>query len=276
MAAVIQRNEVEDRLRQMDIGPIYNEAGQLAPVETDFVALGILWVTDPSDPEHLRAGTGTCVNKRMSYPVNVTVESTDQGANTVEVTAHGLVTGIGPVFPDATGGGVDSADPEGYWIIFVDDDNFALAESLEDAYAAVPVKLDITADLTGVSFIGTAPTCKKGMPGRFVYTFTQPETDVAVTELWVVIEGVTDYRLSMQAGGGGTALLMPAFEGFESDGENGNTMGDLLRLVARTLVAKFTKTGNDYLFRDLADTKDSHSGTVVAGGRTASTVIDPT
>jgi hypothetical protein len=271
MAAVIQRNEVEDRLRQLDLGPIYKSDGTLAPVDTDFVALGILWVTDPDDPEHLKAAGGSCVNKRRSFALNVTVESTDTGTNTLEATAHGLLSGDGFAFPSATGGGVDNATP--YWIIYIDDDHFQVAESLEDAYAETEV--DITADLTGVSFVGTAPTCKRGMPGRFVYTFLQPETDVGVTELWAIVDG-GDYALVNNGGGSATALLMPSFDGFEALGENGHTYGDLLRLVVRTLVAEFTKTGDDYLFRDLADSKDSHSGTVAGGGRTASTIIDPT
>jgi hypothetical protein len=63
---------------------------------------------------------------------------------------------------------------------------------------------------------------------------------------------------------------------FDQTSENGRTHGDLLRLIARTLVGRFSKTGNDYVYRDLANSKDSHSGTVTSAGRGASTIIDPT
>src|SRR5690606_22633658 len=43
--------------------------------------------------------------------------------------------------------------------------------------------------------------------------------------------------------------------------ENGLAAEDMLRLITRELVAKFSKVGNDYTIRDLADTKDSHSAT---------------
>jgi hypothetical protein len=57
--------------------------------------------------------------------------------------------------------------------------------------------------------------------------------------------------------------------------ENGRSGADLLRLAARSLVAKFSKSGNDYVIRDLADSKDSHSSTVTTSGKTSSTIIDP-
>lgn len=54
--------------------------------------------------------------------------------------------------------------------------------------------------------------------------------------------------------------------------ENGKTAADLFRGMARQVLAKRIKSGSTETTRDLADTKDSHHGTVTGTGRTV--VID--
>jgi hypothetical protein len=58
--------------------------------------------------------------------------------------------------------------------------------------------------------------------------------------------------------------------------ESGHTVGDALRLMLRECAAKFSITGSVIQFRDIADTKDSHHGTVTASGRTDAGIDDAT
>lgn len=58
--------------------------------------------------------------------------------------------------------------------------------------------------------------------------------------------------------------------------EGSYTRDDLLRIIARTLAGKMSKDGSDYTYRDLTDTKDSHTGTVTGSGRIAADIVDPT
>lgn len=63
--------------------------------------------------------------------------------------------------------------------------------------------------------------------------------------------------------------------GFDSISENGRTYGDQHRVTYRTLAAKSRKVGNDTVYRNDADSEDSHSGTVTGSGRVAANIIDP-
>ncbi len=74
----------------------------------------------------------------------------DPDEDTITATAHGLLTGDGPVQLTT-----DDTEPAGlalvtdYWAIRVDADTLQLAASYEDAVAAEPVVVDITDDGTG-------------------------------------------------------------------------------------------------------------------------------
>lgn len=272
MAAIIQKNELVSTLRQVDIGPIWKDDSlTIAPVSEDFIALGILYVTDPANPQHLKLGTGTCINKRRPLSgVSVQPTATDTSAETITKVGHGITTGIGPVRPDATTGGVDTTVD--YWFIRVDDDTLQLVTgSPEDAYAGTNV-VDITASLNAVTFTGTA-SCSIGIPGEFVYTFTQAETNVVVTELWVLVDG-GDYTRP-NGGGKATASMLPDVSGWSITSGDGYTNQQKLNLAARNAAAPFTKVGNDFQWRKLDDSGDSHSATVTPAGRSAVDITDP-
>lgn len=269
MAAVIQKNETVSTLRQIDIGPIYANDFVLAGVEVDFVALGILYVTDPSDPQHLKLGTGTCVNKRK--PVTLAddvVESVDTGADTLTLTGHSYLTGDGPL----TAPGIDAGNQ--FWIIKVDANTIAVAASLADAYAGTKEALAGTETGTTISY---SSATKRGIPGEFVYTFTQAETNVSVTELWVIVEG-TGYARASNGGGKATANLGTGTNGFDITSSEGLTNQEKLNLAVRTLVALFTRTTvgatESYVVRKLDDSGDSHSADVTPDGKVAITIID--
>lgn len=266
MAAVIQKNETVSTLRQIDIGPIFKTDGlTIAPVETDFVALGNLYVTNPSDPQHLKLGTGTCVNKRRPVVIaDDVVESVDTGADTLELTAHNYKNLDGPL----TAPGIDAGNQ--FWVIRVDDNNIAVASSLANAIAGTREPLAGTE--TGTTISDSASTTR-GIPGEFVYTFTQAETNVSVTELWVVIDG-GDYERPY-GGGKATANLGSGGDGWSTISSEGLTNQQKLNIAARNAAAPFSKTDNDFVWRKLDDSGDSHSATVTSAGRSDVDIIDP-
>jgi hypothetical protein len=274
MAAVIQKNEITSTLRQVDIGPIWKDDQiTIAPVSVDFVALGILYVTDPADPQHLKLGTGTCVNKRKRLVVADFTFTAASGTDLLTKVAHGLLTGDGPIEVSNSGGALPAplvTAPTEYWVIAIDADTFKLAATLADAYSTTPI--DITTNGTGTQTLSDKSTTQRGIPGEFVYTFTQAETNVDVTELWVLIDG-GDYDRP-NGGGKATANLGASTDGWDLVSGDGLTNQQKLNLAARFAGAKFTKVGNVYTWRDLADSKDSHSMTVLASGRTVFTIID--
>lgn len=272
MAAIIQKNELVSTLRQVDIGPIWKDDSlTIAPVDTNFIALGILYVTDPANPQHLKHGTGTCINKRRPLSgVSVLPTATDTSANTITKAGHGVISGVGPVRPNATTGGVDTTVD--YWWIRVDDNTLKLVTgSPENAYAGTNV-VDITASLNAVTFTGTA-SCATGIPGEFVYTFTQAETDASVTELWVLIDGPNYTRPN--GGGKATASLLPDLSGWDRVSSEGLTNQQKLNLSARFAAAPFSKTGTAYQWRKLDDSLDSHSFVVTPSGRDDVDITDP-
>ena len=87
------------------------------------------------------------VNNLSFDPVTVTADAT---ANTFTSTAHGLLTGDGPVELHSTGTMPgNTSDTVSYWVVKVDDDTFKLAESFLDSMNPVPVTVDLSSAGTG-------------------------------------------------------------------------------------------------------------------------------
>jgi hypothetical protein len=93
-----------------------------------------------------------------------TAESVDATANTLTLTAHGLLTGDGPVrwtTTDTLPGGM--AIDTNYWIVRVDANTIKLAATFADAMAASPVTIDLTDTGTGShTLVDTATTTHAG------------------------------------------------------------------------------------------------------------------
>lgn len=126
------------------------------------------------------------------------VESVDATANTLTLTAHGLLTGDGPIYFTTTGtlpGGL--AVLTGYWIIKVTANTIKLATSLVNATAGTAI--DLTTAGTGAhTLVDSADTERKG------------------AELTMTARGVREATLSMQAFGGdptGTGTAMKLLSG---------------------------------------------------------------
>lgn len=227
---------------------------------------GFLYVSK-SSPDAV-AATGTITNRRKAWVIaDDVVEATNTGApESTQLTAHGLETGDGPLRPTTTlGGFVAGTD---YWVIKIDANNVSWATTLAFAYAGT--KLNITADVTGMVFQDVVGVTQRGIDGQFIYEAPQAEINFDGSEFIVSLEKPASYAPSE------TSVAMGGANGFDAIMEGAYTYGDDMRLVVRDEVAKFSKVGNDFVKRNLADTKDSHSGTVTSAGRTASVIIDPT
>lgn len=271
MAAQIQKNELVASERQIDL-IVYNDGAlTLADRSVNFVALGILYVPDGSNAPHYKLGTGTCVNKRKPLVVaDDVVEAVDTGADTLTLTGHAYETGDGPF--DADSNLATTTGGNAFWVIKVDDDKIAIANTLDDAYSDTREALSGTE--TGSTISDRANT-QRGIDGFFTYTFTQAETNVDLNELSVFIDG-TGYARANNGGAYATAALgSNVSDTWSVVAADGVTNQEMLNIIYRTAFAKFTKSGNDFTYRKGDDSGDSHSGTVVAGGRTAATLIDP-
>ena len=88
--------------------------------------------------------------------------------------------------------------------------------------------------------------------------------------------GVLYVEPAVYPGRTSVGMAAAADTAFEQTGEGSYTYGDLIRGIARTMLAKFSKSGNDFTWHDLADSKDSHTGTVTSSGRTAASITDLT
>lgn len=95
-------------------------------------------------------------HERVHFTVADTVESVDATANTLTLTAHGLLTGDGPIRIASTltvpGGLVAATD---YWAVRVDANTIRLAETHALAVAASPTTIDITSAGSGTITIAS-------------------------------------------------------------------------------------------------------------------------
>lgn len=209
-------NTVVDAERVCDL-VINTDTGDPAPRATDFT--NCVYIHAGTDEGTL--GAGTIHNKRIPTTfADLTITSTDTGADTVAVGAHSVETGTGPVRVDSTLGGLDAATD--YWIWIGPENAIGFAESPSDAYAGVLV--DLTADITGVNIVAQA-TCSVGLDGEFQYTATQAESDVSVGVLFLTVikDGFARARANV--------TVRSPVQGFESLGEGANTYGDIMRAI---------------------------------------------
>lgn len=245
MTAIWARNEVQAFLRRCDL-IVYQDGGAtLAPRGTNFIALGIVWISGTTSPDYALA-LGTMTNKRRALIVaDFTITATDTVNDRITKVAHGLETGDGPLRPTSTAGGVVSGTD--YWVIKFDNDQISLATTLLNAYAGT--KLDITATVGSMIFQDTVST-KRGLDGLFTYEATQVETDTSAPSASVVVEG-TGY-LRANGGGAYTSVMIQSDNVlFNSLGEGSLTYGDIIRAMFSILAGKVTNyTTGTYAFRD--------------------------
>jgi hypothetical protein len=102
------------------------------------------------------------VTQSANYLVfaDVTITAVSPAANTLTKTAHGLLTGDGPVRLTTTGGAPGGlAVATDYWVIRLDADTVQLAATFEASLALTPI--DITSAGTGTHAIVDTPTTRR-------------------------------------------------------------------------------------------------------------------
>lgn len=266
MAAVWQKNEVTAAKRRCQL---FIRDANNAAVSRGNSYTGYVYITQ-GGTDYV-AAVGTLTNSRRALVVDDDTFTADNATETLTATAHGLETGDGPLRLTNSGGALPTglATATDYWIIRTGADTFKLASSLANAYASTEVAF--TTNGTGTHTISDTASTQRGIDGEFTYTATQAETNYDAGEIVVAILGhATDWGATT------ASMASEASSVWATVIEDGNTAEDLLRGIARTLLAKFSISGTDYVFRDLADTKDSHEGTVTASGRTAASITDLT
>jgi hypothetical protein len=240
--------------------------GTAAPRGTSFAAAS--WIDQSTG--NLVATNNAPVNMRRELVFTTFTFTADPATDICTAVGHGMETGDGLVRPSSTGtlpAGIAAATS--HWLIVIDADHFKLATSLANAYAGTAI--NITDAGTGVHSIPYSFTflSQRGLDGDFYLQLEQAETN---------FDG--DYAQVLVSSGGYTGRSFVKMENaggvWDDIMEAGHTFGDGMRIIVREMAAKFSKVGNDYVTRDLADTKDSHSGTVTAGGRIAAAILDPT
>lgn len=263
MAAVWTKNEVLASKRRFTLLVTSWLDGSKAPRGTDFT--GFVYIAKGT-PDYV-AFLGTLVNKRRPLTFAAAAFTADHTTEQFTLAGHNLETGDGPFTVSS-----DDTLPTGlaaatnYWIIRVDDDVFQLATSPEDAYAGTEVEID---DNGVGSHTLTGATPHRGIDGQWTGEATQAETNFDGAEAEIAILGHASYEAY-------TTVNMQGDDAWGGELESGHTRDDGLRLILRNLTAKFSKVGNVYTWRDLADTKDSHHGTVTSAGRIDAVIDDAT
>lgn len=280
----VRKNEPTPAKREAVLQIWNSTTGQPAGRGTDFISLGIVFLRGANTP-NLDLPLGTMTNERRAMSSAEATARTftytaDATTDQLHKVAHLLETGDGTCVTSNSGGalpgGLAAATP--YYVIKVDADNFKVATSLANAYAGIAI--DITSNGSGTNtWTPQIPGMQRGMDGRFVYRLTQAETDIDVNEMEVIVDSGSSGDYQLGSSGGGSAVITLSADGSDWAGllEAGHTRDDALRALFRGEVAKKNKSGTTITTRDVADTKDSHTGTVTsAGGRTAVTINDLT
>lgn len=274
MGAGWVKNEVNAAKRRCDM-IIIGDDGLPAPPGTDFMALGLVFITS-STAAKLDLAVGTMTNKRRPLVIaDDVVEAVDTGDDTLQLTGHGYKTGDGPFDGDEViGPGIIPAGSD-FWLIRVDADNVAVAATLADAYTDTRVPLSGTE--TGMTISDILNVTERGIPGEFEYQATQPETNKDLAEQVVIVDG-PGYQRELGCGAHTTVMMQTstAADVWADPCEVG-TRGDQMNIVSRSVAANFTRdVGGHFVVRDHADTKDSHESTVSPTGKTGANIIDAT
>lgn len=272
MAAVWQKNQATAAKRRCLLS-ITDDSGMPVSPGLDFITLGAVFVIGVNAP-NADLAVGTLTNVRRALVVPDDTFTATHGTETFTAVAHGLETGDGPIrvsstttLPTGLSAGVD------YYVIKVSADDFQLATSLANAYAGT--ELTISDNGTGTHTLSDTASTKRGLWGKFVYEATQGETNHDNPESVVFV----DYTGYLLMNGGGAITTVDMASDSEAWGgilEGAITRDDALRLVLRHVAAKYSISGGVYTFRDLADSKDSHHGTITGSGRSSTGIDDPT
>lgn len=272
MGAKWQKNEIDATKRQCGM-LVQKSDGTLAPRGTAFITLGYVYVKGVTNNTYALA-LGTMTNNRRPFTTLADFTFTAATTDICTKVAHTMETGDGPVRLTTTGtlpAGLALATD--YWIIKIDADTFYLATTLANAYAST--RVDITGTGTGTHTVDITASTQRGLDGDFTYQATQAETNHNNPETAVIVDGAL-YERSSGWGAYTTNEMGTESAIWSTVLEGSHTAGDLVRGIARSLLAKFSKTGNDLIFRDIADSKNSHTGTVTASGRTLAAITDLT
>ena len=272
MGATWARNETDAAKRACGM-LVQKTDGSLAPHDVDLMALGYVKIRGVSAP-HFVLAVGTMTNQREPLVIgDDAVEATNVGADTVTLTAHAYKNLDGPVVSSLNLGAVVAGTD--VWIIVVDANTIAFATSLTNAQAGT--KIDLTADVTG-AVISDKATTQRGVDGHFEYIASQPETDHPSPETIVIVNGPAGSGYERSGGGGAYTTVTMASSANDWGStilEDGITRDEALRAILRTEAAPFREeVGGVITYRDMADTKDSHHGTITSAGRSATGIDD--
>ncbi len=244
----------------------------------DLMAAGAVFVVGVNSPAADLA-LGTCINVRR--PLNFTPFTfTADASDVCTKVAHGMQTGDGAARATTT-----TTLPAGialltdYWFIKIDADTFKLASSLANAYAGIAV--NITDAGTGTHTLTKVAACTRPIAGAYLYEATQAETNHDAPFMHVFVDGVIgaiDLQRVNNSGAETEVDMTPSVSSVwdAASGDGGHTYGDLQRGIARTLMARMLVSGTTYTVRNLANTKNSHHGTILSSGRDPAVIDDLT
>lgn len=254
----IRKNESNADARTMFV-VVYDVDGGLAAPEA--VPSSMVYYDDGSGA--MVAASGGWAPRTKPLVVADFTFTMDAGTDLVEVAAHGLKTGDGPIFPTTSGSlagtGVTASNP--YYVVKSDDDHFKLATNLPNALAGTTV--DILGAGTGTHTFSDSAATVRCMRGQFLYTFTQSETNVDARYISVTVaDDDTTVRTAEQTA--------DVFENeLDRDANLGEpTYGDLLSYALALLGGPVLDyTTNTYVFRCPWTGAIRWTGVVGAAGR---------
>lgn len=266
MSAIWQKNEPTAAKRRCDLIVQSAIDGSKAPRGTNLAAY--LYITQGGND--FVAAVGTIANKRRALSFTSGTFTATAATDLITKTAHGLETGDGPFRVSNSGGALPGglAALTDYYVISSDTNNIKLATSLANAYAGTAI--DITSAGTGTQTLAAGAGCQRGIDGLFCYSATQAETNYDAAELVVAVLGHPTYEAY-------TTVNRPSDGAWGDTLEAGISRDGALRVLLRGEAAKYSVDGaGNYVHRDIADTKNSHHGTITASGRITAVIDDAT
>lgn len=220
------------------------------------------------------AAAGTLANVTRALVVADAVFTAANATEIFTATAHGLLTGDGPINVSNSGGALPTGltAATDYWIIKIDANTFYLATSLANAIAGT--NLTITTDGTGTQTLSDVASTARLVDGAWTYTATQTETNITATYFAVRMSKPGTVQESIVA----VDIYDPMSEIWnQGDLENGDTPGDILRGAIGILAGRSTGFGTaTEVFKDRTNTKTRYTFAVDSTGRLTVTKGDLT
>lgn len=133
-------------------------------------------LVDKGDGDFVAAAGALSNTKRPLVIADDVLEAVDTVNDRLTFTAHGLLTGDGPIQFTTTGAlptGIAAATD--YWVIKFDANQISIAASLANALAGL--KVDITAAGSGVNTLVDTASTKRLNDGSWIYEASQVEID---------------------------------------------------------------------------------------------------